>query len=115
MAEGEPTTITVGATDATGDLADLLYSFDCDGDGVFEVAHQSGSSAACVFPDGPADVIVERDRYLRASKHQVHLSGGIVLPAVDLLGGDTNGDQMIDLDDIATAAKNMGKSGSPWN
>ena len=56
--EGESGTITITATDSPGDVPDLLYSFDCDSDTVFEVGPQAGNSADCTYPDGPANVNV---------------------------------------------------------
>ena len=50
-------TVTVNATDpGTGDLPDLRYRFDCDGNGVFEVGTQVSPSTNCVYPDGPVAV-----------------------------------------------------------
>ena len=54
----EPLTSTVTATDAVGDVGDLLYSFDCNGDDIFEVPPQAANSADCTFPDGTKTVAV---------------------------------------------------------
>ncbi len=56
--EGQTASVAVSATDVPADVADFLYSFDCDGDGVREVEPQAGSSTTCSFPDGPATVTV---------------------------------------------------------
>ncbi len=46
--EKESATISVSATDASPGA--LAYSFDCDGNGSFEVGPQTGSSTSCLFP-----------------------------------------------------------------
>ncbi len=50
--EGNSSTITVDATDPAGPNDQLLYSFDCNDDDIFEVAPQTGNSTICFFPDG---------------------------------------------------------------
>ena len=40
------------------DIPDLQYSFDCDGDGNFEVGPQAGSTTTCTFPGGKETVLV---------------------------------------------------------
>ena len=55
---GGTSEITLTATDVPADIPDLLYSFDCDGNGVFEVGPQAGSSTTCTFPTGPDTVTV---------------------------------------------------------
>ena len=59
--EGQSSTISVTATDVPADLADLLYSFDCEGNGSIDVGPQTGSSAVCTYPDGDSffDVFTE--------------------------------------------------------
>ena len=57
--EGGSTNITVNASDAAGDIDDLLFSFDCDGNGVFEVEAGSSNSTTCTYTDGPATVTVK--------------------------------------------------------
>ena len=49
IAFGAPANVTVQATDPGLDA--LTYSFDCDGDGAYEVGPQAGASAACTFGD----------------------------------------------------------------
>ena len=49
--EGGPVTVSVAATDAVDPTGVLTYAFDFDGDGVYEVGPQAGSSAAHAFPD----------------------------------------------------------------
>jgi hypothetical protein len=56
--EGTSSVISVSATDVPADLPDLRYSFDCDGDGAYEVVPQADSFTGCAFPDGPASVSV---------------------------------------------------------
>jgi hypothetical protein len=46
---GNPTTVTVTATDPAGANDPLAYSFDCNNDGIFEVGPQPGQSAVCTF------------------------------------------------------------------
>ena len=80
--EGMSTTITVIAIDATGDIPTLRYSFDCDGDGVFEVPPQTGgASAECMFPDGPADTVVN----VRVEDKDGGVSSGSVVVPVENL------------------------------
>jgi hypothetical protein len=47
--EGSAATITVAATDAEGDA--LSYEFDCNNDGVHEIASQPADNAQCTFND----------------------------------------------------------------
>ena len=57
--EGNTSIISVAATDqGTGDIPDLRYRFDCNGDGGFEVGQQASNSTNCIFPDGPDSVTV---------------------------------------------------------
>ena len=80
--EGLSTTITVIATDATGDIPTIRYSFDCDGDGVFEVPPQTGdASAECMFPDAPADTVVN----VRVEDKDGGVSSGLVVGPVENL------------------------------
>ena len=61
---GGESTITVEATDPAGDNDPLLYSFDCDGIGRFEIGPQADNSAICVFTEddeGTNTVNVEVD------------------------------------------------------
>ena len=46
---GSITVISVTAQDAGDPASELRYSFDCDGDSVFEVGPQTGSNGSCVF------------------------------------------------------------------
>ncbi len=50
--EGSTATITVTATDPAGAFDPLMYEFDCDNDGTYEVGPQAGNSASCSFADG---------------------------------------------------------------
>ena len=52
--EGGTSLITASAADVPADEPDFLYKFNCDGDDTFEIGPQSGDSAVCEFPDGPA-------------------------------------------------------------
>lgn len=54
--EGSSATISVSASDPDDDA--LLYEFDCDGDGTYEVGPQEESSADCGFVEGPETVTV---------------------------------------------------------
>ena len=56
--ESLTSTITAFATDVPADIADLRYSFDCSGDGFYEVLPQTGNSTSCDFQDGDATVTV---------------------------------------------------------
>ena len=49
--DGGSSSISVSATDPAGDRDPLLYSFDCDNNGAFEIASQGGSSATCTFTE----------------------------------------------------------------
>ncbi len=55
---GETSAITVSATDVAADIPDLRYSFDCGGDGNFEVGPQAASSTTCTFSGGQDSVSV---------------------------------------------------------
>jgi CSLREA domain-containing protein len=46
---GGSATITVAATDPAGSTDPLIYEFDCNHDGVFEIGPQAGNSATCTF------------------------------------------------------------------
>ena len=56
--EGNISRITVLATDVTGDLPDLRYSFDCDDNGAYEVGPQVPNTADCPFPDDSVHTVV---------------------------------------------------------
>ena len=61
---GGESTIAVEATDPAGDNDPLVYSFDCDGSGTFEIGPQADNSATCLFTEddeGPNTVNVEVD------------------------------------------------------
>jgi hypothetical protein len=47
--EGGSATITVTASDPDGDS--INYAFDCNGDGIYEIAPQAGPTASCAFSD----------------------------------------------------------------
>ena len=49
--EGSPATVTVTATDPAGPNDPLMYEFDCDNDGSYEIGPQAGNSAGCSFGD----------------------------------------------------------------
>ena len=49
--EGSSATITVTATDPGGVNDPLMYEFDCDNSGGYEVGPQSGNSTLCSFAD----------------------------------------------------------------
>jgi MYXO-CTERM domain-containing protein len=50
--EGADVRISAEATDVAADDADILqYAFDCDDDGIFEIAASPASVATCRFPD----------------------------------------------------------------
>ena len=49
--EGSASTIVITADDVAADIPDLLYSFDCNDDTVFEIGPQASPSADCAFPD----------------------------------------------------------------
>ena len=108
---GMPTTIIITATDATGDILELLYSFDCDEDAVFEIAPQASSSAECTFPDGPVSVTVnvqvaDQDGGVTPGSVQVQVTNlppvitAITLnpPVLTEAGGDT--DVIVDATDV---------------
>lgn len=49
--EGNSATITVTATDPAGASDPLMYEFDCDNDGLYEVGSQPIGSSPCFFAD----------------------------------------------------------------
>ena len=49
--EGGSATITITATDPAGVNDPMMYAFDCDNDGAFEVGPQAGNSTNCIFGD----------------------------------------------------------------
>jgi hypothetical protein len=49
--QGSSATISVTATDPAGALDPLMYEFDCDNDGTYEVGPQAGNNALCSFVD----------------------------------------------------------------
>ena len=67
-------------------------------------------------PPGVYTINVERDGSLGAERDNVTVVEGIVLelPPLRLLGGDVNGDGVIDIRDISIPSKNLGKGESPW-
>lgn len=50
VGEGSPATISVTASDPGTDDS-LLYAFDCDGDGSYEIGPQAANSAECAYDD----------------------------------------------------------------
>ncbi|MGQ0603002.1 MAG: PKD domain-containing protein, partial [Anaerolineales bacterium] len=54
ITETSSVTVTVSASDVAGINDPLLYAFDCNNNGVFEIGPQSGSSANCTFGDNGA-------------------------------------------------------------
>ena len=68
-------------------------------------------------PAGTYTVTVGREGFLTAMKGAVVVEAGRVLrlPAVTLLGGDTDGNGVIDLPDVTLPAKNLGRDASPWD
>ena len=49
--EGGSATITITATDPAGVNDPLMYAFDCDNDGTFEVSPQAANSTSCNFAE----------------------------------------------------------------
>lgn len=84
----------------------LSYSSSTSADGSYGVSP----------PPGVYTLTVERDGFLTAERGNVTVVEGTVLelPPLRLLGGDVNGDGVIDIRDIAIPAKNLGKNQSPW-
>ena len=67
-------------------------------------------------PPGVYTVTVSKEGYLTAIRANVQVEAGKVLPlpVVRLLAGDVDGNGVIDLKDVTTAAINLGKDSSPW-
>ena len=55
--EGGSTTVTVTATDPAGANDPLLYSFDCQNDGTFDVPPQSSNQAPCTYGDNGTYIV----------------------------------------------------------
>ena len=66
------------------------------------------------LPAGTYTVTVESDGFLPATRTGVEVDRDVSLPTMTLLGGDVNGDGVIDADDLAIPIRNRGKSESPW-
>lgn len=49
--EGTSVNIVIGASDPAGVWDPLLYEFDCDGSGGYEIGPQGANSASCLYPD----------------------------------------------------------------
>lgn len=60
VAEGSPATITVTATDPAGVNDPLMYEFDCDNDGTYEIGPQASNSAQCTYSDDGAMIVPAR-------------------------------------------------------
>ena len=63
---------------------------------------------------GTYTVTVEKEGFLPATKTGLVIDHHMTLPAVRLLGGDVNGDGVVEIQDLAIPSKNLGKSESPW-
>ena len=63
--QGQPVTVTVSASDPGGAGDPLMYSFDCDDNGVYEIGPQVGNSTMCPLDPAAAsttfNVLVEDD------------------------------------------------------
>ena len=64
-------------------------------------------------PPGTYDITVEKIGFLPATKTGLVVDWNMTLPPVELLWGDVNGGG-VDVFDVATMAKNLGKTESPW-
>ena len=67
-----------------------------------------------VLLSGVYTITVEKDGFLTAVRPEVVVDRDTVLPDLLLLGGDVNGDGVIDVNDLAIPAKNQGKTESSW-
>ena len=74
---------------------------------------QDGSFTIRLFP-GTYDLTVAKDGFLKATRTGVVVNQNLVLPEVKLLGGNFNGDNVLDVNDLVIPAKNLGKTESPW-
>ena len=69
----------------------------------------SDGSFAVLLGAGIYTFTLEKDGFLTATKLGLEVSQDITLPLVKLLGGDVNGDGVIDVNDLVIPAKNLGK------
>ena len=95
-----------GRTDHSG--AKVAFSGQ---DPVFTVAD---GSFQVQLPSRTYDVTVEKDGFLTATKRELVVDQDMPLLAVNLLGGDVNGDGVIDVSDLVLPAKNLGRTETPW-
>lgn len=108
VAEGGTSTVSVSATDPADDDDDTLqYSFDCDGDGNYEIGPQADSFRVCAFPDDSGagdstDVTVNvlvGDPYGATDTASVDVTVNNVAPVLSGFSGD-----MIDENQTATVS-----------
>ena len=66
------------------------------------------------LPAGSFTLTVESDGFLPATRTGVAVDRDVLLPTVTLLGGDVDGDAVIDTNDLAIPTRNQGKGESPW-
>jgi hypothetical protein len=82
---------------------------------VAESVTDAAGNYSLAVPAGSYDVTVEMERYLDGEESGV--ADGTVLPSVQLLGGDTNDDDCVDVPDLRFIYQRLGTSeGDPgWD
>ncbi len=88
--EGSPVTITANANDADGDT--LSYEFDCDNNGTYDKAPQSGSTYQCTFNDNGTSTVGVR--------------------ATDGNGGEKTATTSVTIDNVAPTLGNLSLDGN---
>jgi CSLREA domain-containing protein/uncharacterized repeat protein (TIGR01451 family) len=85
--QGSSATVTVSATDPGGANDPLLYEFDCQSDGDFEIGPQASNFALCTFPDDGSFTVNVRvhDSHGAADAGAVTV---VVNPAIELRSFD---------------------------
>jgi protocatechuate 3,4-dioxygenase beta subunit len=60
ISEGGSATITVTATDPAGVNDPLMYEFDCNNDGAYDIGPRVGNNAQCVYTDQGSYIVAVR-------------------------------------------------------
>ena len=100
--EGMPNPITGARITFSGQVTTQVISNPVDGS--FQVQ----------LPPDSYTITIEKDGFLTAAALDVIVDHDTTLPEVSLLWGDANGDDVVDVQDVAIPAKNLDRTESPW-